>query len=223
MSAKERILGRVRQALKRESAEPHWLHEPVNSGPEFRIPASEPTALLDAFRKELQSLFGEVHAFDSIDAVRSWLMREAFPSILAPDCARLRPVLDGVPHVSWIAGDHPTRTGWENVECGVTPTLGLAAESATVIVAADVSGRAMSVLPPVHVVVATMDQLLPDFEAAVNAFRARYGDDLPSTVSFVTGPSRTADIEKILVLGAHGPKRLVVLMLPANSLPGLDA
>jgi L-lactate dehydrogenase complex protein LldG len=45
---------------------------------------------------------------------------------------------------------------------------------------------------------------------------------LPSTLSVVTGPSRTADIEKILVLGAHGPKRLVVLMLPEGSLPALE-
>jgi len=80
----------------------------------------------------------------------------------------------------------------------------------------------MSVLPPVHVVVATMDQLLTDLDAAVKFVRKRYGDQLPSTLSVVTGPSRTADIEKILVLGAHGPKRLVVLMLPEGSLPPLD-
>jgi len=222
VSSRDQILDRIRQALKRESPEPHWLHEPVADGPEFSIPPNEPAALLEAFTKELQSLFGEVHAFDSIDEAKEWIAAESFPSILAPDCSRLKPVLEGVPNVTWISTSHPSRLGWENFACGITPTLGLAAESGTVIVAADVSGRAMSVLPPTHVVVATLDQLLQDFASAVKAVRDRYGGELPSTVSFITGPSRTADIEKILVLGAHGPKRLVVLLLPEGSLPSIE-
>jgi len=222
MTARDRIFERIRQSLKRESPEPHWLHEPTATGPEFNIPPNEPAAMLEAFTNELQSLFGEVHAFDSVNGAREWIIKEAFPSILAPDCARLKPVLDGIQNVQWIGKDSPSRAGWEHAACGITPTLGLAAESGTVVVAADVSGRAMSVLPPVHVVVATMDQLLPDFESAVKMVRGRYGGKLPSTLSFITGPSRTADIEKILVLGAHGPKRLAVLILPADSLPPIE-
>jgi L-lactate dehydrogenase complex protein LldG len=222
MSTRDRILDRVKQSLKRESPEPHWLHEPVSEGPEFNIPPNEPAAMLEAFTKELTSLFGEVHAMSSVGEARTWIEKEAFPSILAPDCARLKPVLDGLSNVQWIGRDNVGRVGWEDFACGVTPTIGLAAESGTVAVAADVSGRAMSVLPPTHVVIATMDQLLPDFASAVKSVRTRYGGNLPSTISFITGPSRTADIEKILVLGAHGPKRLVVIVLPAGSLPAVD-
>jgi L-lactate dehydrogenase complex protein LldG len=222
MTNKEQILARIRQALKRESPEPHWLHEPVGDGPDFPLPAGDSQSLLVAFQAELQSLFGEVHSFASVEEGNRWLRDENFPTIFAPECERLKPVLFGVPGVTWIQKDNPTRKGWEDFACGVTPTVCLAAESGSVIVAADVSGRAMSVLPPVHVVVATMDQLLTDLDAAVKFVRKRYGDQLPSTLSVVTGPSRTADIEKILVLGAHGPKRLVVLMLPEGSLPPLD-
>jgi L-lactate dehydrogenase complex protein LldG len=221
MNGKEQILGRIRQALKRESPEPHWLHEPMGEGPLFPLAENDPQSLFAAFRNELQGLFGEVHAFAKVEDANHWLHDEKFPSLLAPDCERLKPILFGIPGVTWIQKDNPTRKGWEDFACGVTPTLGLSAESGSLLVAADVSGRAMSVLPPVHVVVATMDQLLPDLEAALAIVRRRYGDKLPSTLSVVTGPSRTADIEKILVLGAHGPKRLVVLMLPEGSLPPL--
>jgi L-lactate dehydrogenase complex protein LldG len=74
-------------------------------------------------------------------------------------------------------------------------------------------GRALSVLPPHHVVLAKRDQLLPDLPAAFELLKKKYGTDYPSLISFITGPSRTGDIERILVLGAHGPKKLTILCL----------
>jgi L-lactate utilization protein LutC len=70
------------------------------------------------------------------------------------------------------------------------------------------AGRAASVLPELHLVVARREQLVPDLPTAFALLRQRYGDHWPSAISLITGPSRTADIEKILVMGAHGPKRL---------------
>ena len=52
-----------------------------------------------------------------------------------------------------------------------------------------------------------------DIKDALSYMQRRYGDQIPTMVSTVTGPSRTADIEKRLVLGAHGPKELYVLLL----------
>jgi L-lactate dehydrogenase complex protein LldG len=63
------------------------------------------------------------------------------------------------------------------------------------------------------VVVASKDQLLPDLLSAFALMRKKYGANYPSTISFITGPSRTGDIERILVLGAHGPKRLTILLI----------
>jgi L-lactate dehydrogenase complex protein LldG len=69
------------------------------------------------------------------------------------------------------------------------------------------------VLPPVHLVIAQRDQLLPDLATALVFIRRRYDGQWPSTLSIITGPSRTGDIEKVLVLGAHGPKRLAVFFV----------
>lgn len=55
--------------------------------------------------------------------------------------------------------------------------------------------------------------MLPDLTAAFELVKQRYGSNYPSFFSFITGPSRTGDIERILVLGAHGPKRLSVLLV----------
>ena len=69
-------------------------------------------------------------------------------------------------------------------------------------------------LPPHHVVVARKSQMLGDLGEAFVALRTKYGTNYPSLLSFVTGPSRTGDIERILVLGAHGPKRLTIFCVP---------
>jgi len=74
------------------------------------------------------------------------------------------------------------------------------------------SGRAANFLPEVHIVVAKPSQVVPAVKDAVDFLNARYGS-LPSMVSFITGPSRTADIEKTLVMGAHGPRELIVFVV----------
>jgi L-lactate dehydrogenase complex protein LldG len=74
-------------------------------------------------------------------------------------------------------------------------------------------GRALSVLPPHHVVIARRDHLVPDLPAAYELLHHTYGPNAwPSTITLITGPSRTGDIERILVLGAHGPKKLTVIL-----------
>jgi L-lactate dehydrogenase complex protein LldG len=77
-------------------------------------------------------------------------------------------------------------------------------------------GRSMTVFPPVHVVVAFTSQLVPDLKSAFQLIKNKYNGKLPSMLSAITGPSRTADIEKTLVLGAHGPKELYVFLVQDN-------
>jgi len=62
-------------------------------------------------------------------------------------------------------------------------------------------------------VLAYTSQLVPDLKDGFALLKQKYGDNMPSMISNVTGPSRTADIEKTLVLGAHGPKELFVFLL----------
>jgi L-lactate dehydrogenase complex protein LldG len=84
---------------------------------------------------------------------------------------------------------------------------------AILVSSASSSGRALSILPHVHVVVADADQVVPDLGSALALTKARHGDQMPSMLSFITGPRRTGDIERILVLGAHGPKELYLVLV----------
>jgi L-lactate dehydrogenase complex protein LldG len=63
------------------------------------------------------------------------------------------------------------------------------------------------------VVVAEASQVVPDLGSSLALVQARHGKDMPSMLSFITGPSRTGDIERILVLGAHGPKELYLVLV----------
>jgi L-lactate dehydrogenase complex protein LldG len=100
----------------------------------------------------------------------------------------------------------------ERCDVGITECEALIAQTGSVLVTNRSSGgRALSVLPPHHVVLARRDQLLRDLPSAFQFLKQKYRDDYPSMISFITGPSRTGDIERILVLGAHGPKKLTVL------------
>lgn len=97
---------------------------------------------------------------------------------------------------------------------GISECDALVAQTGTVVVTSrSAGGRALSVLPPHHVVIARREQLVPDLPAAFALLKTKYGNGYPSMISFVTGPSRTGDIERILVLGAHGPKRLTIFCL----------
>jgi L-lactate dehydrogenase complex protein LldG len=75
------------------------------------------------------------------------------------------------------------------------------------------SGRTTSVYAPIHICIATSSQLVYDVKDALVFLQKKYGNQLPSQISFATGPSRTADIEKTLVVGVHGPKEVYCFLL----------
>lgn len=100
----------------------------------------------------------------------------------------------------------------ESCDAGITECDALVAQTGSVLVTnRSAGGRALSVLPPHHVVLARREQLIPDLPSAFDLLKKKYASNYPSLVSFITGPSRTGDIERILVLGAHGPKKLTIL------------
>jgi L-lactate dehydrogenase complex protein LldG len=102
---------------------------------------------------------------------------------------------------------------FENMQAGITGCEFLVARTGSVIVtSATESGRQMNVFPPVHIVLAHVSQLIDYPAEAYKCLLEKYGTELPSTISTITGPSRTADIEKTLVLGAHGPKEFIVFL-----------
>jgi L-lactate dehydrogenase complex protein LldG len=96
-------------------------------------------------------------------------------------------------------------------DAGITECDALIAQTGGVAVTnRRAGGRALSMLPPQHVVIARREQLVPDLPAAFALLQQKYAPDFPSMISFITGPSRTGDSERILVLGAHGPKKLTI-------------
>jgi L-lactate dehydrogenase complex protein LldG len=100
----------------------------------------------------------------------------------------------------------------ELCDVGISECDALIAQTGSVLVTnRSAGGRALSVLPPHHVVLARREQLLPDLPAAFELLQRKYAEDYPSFISIITGPSRTGDIERILVLGAHGPKKLTII------------
>ena len=98
-------------------------------------------------------------------------------------------------------------------EASITPCEFLISRTGSVMVSnGGETGRKLFVAPDVHIVLATENQVVADIPDALTAIQKKYST-LPSWVSNITGPSRTADIEKTLILGAHGPKKLIVFIL----------
>ncbi len=89
---------------------------------------------------------------------------------------------------------------------------GLADTGSVVLLSSAEEPRARSLLPRVHVSLLHEDRILPGLAELFEEL----GDDLPSSVAIVTGPSRSADIEQRLVVGVHGPGEVHVVLLPAR-------
>jgi len=102
---------------------------------------------------------------------------------------------------------------FESMQASITGCEFLVARTGSVLVSSSSqSGRQLNVFPPIHIVLAHVSQLVNYLNEALIAVQQKYDNHLPSTISTITGPSRTADIEKTLVLGAHGPKEFIVFL-----------
>lgn len=102
----------------------------------------------------------------------------------------------------------------KKAEAGLTTCEALLARTGSIMLSsANSGGRRLSIYPEKHLVVARTSQLVPDIKDGLKLLRQKYAPKLPSMISMVSGPSRTADIEKTLVLGAHGPKQLVLFLI----------
>ena len=99
-------------------------------------------------------------------------------------------------------------------EVGITLCDSLIARNGSVLLTnGSGAGRRLSIYPHNHLVVAYTSQLVLDIKDGFKILKDKYGTLLPTMICNVTGPSRTADIEKTLVLGAHGPKELIVFLI----------
>jgi L-lactate dehydrogenase complex protein LldG len=98
-------------------------------------------------------------------------------------------------------------------EASITGCEFLIARTGSIVLSSVHQGRIPSVYAPVHVCIATTSQLVYDIKDGLNGLKDKYHQYLPSLITFATGPSRTADIEKTLVVGVHGPKEVYCFVI----------
>ena len=99
-------------------------------------------------------------------------------------------------------------------DASITTCEHLVARTGTIVMtAATQSGRTASVYAPIHICVAHTSQLVYDVKDALLSVKEKYAGNLPSLITFASGPSRTADIEKTLVVGVHGPGEVYVFLV----------
>jgi L-lactate dehydrogenase complex protein LldG len=229
MTDREKILGRIREALTVEAPMPgqhhgHGSHKPGGASPSTQarewLPAVGDSAAAEvaAFRENAVGLKADFQIATSRDELAALLCKlrdaEGWKKIAAHHgeladavCAAL-----GLPVLKTDGGYDVHEL--EKCDAAITECDALVAQTGSVLVTSrSAGGRALSVLPPHHVVIARREQLLRDLPAAFQFLKRKYGANYPSMISFITGPSRTGDIERILVLGAHGPKKLTIFMV----------
>lgn len=106
------------------------------------------------------------------------------------------------------------KTDLATCDVSITGCEYLVARTGSIVMStAQSSGRTTSVYAPIHICIAFTDQLVYDVKDALQAAKEKYGNNLPSLITFATGPSRTADIEKTLVVGVHGPKEVYLFLV----------
>lgn len=225
MTARDDILGGIRRSLGRGAltgASADATAERVAAHRRNLIPAR--AAALDAagrvdlfvqMAEAVQSTVARVAADSDVPGeVVRYLAAENLPAevTMAPD-----PGLDALP---W--ADRPLlqiRRG--KAEAGdavsLTPCLAAVAETGTLmLISGEATPTTLNFLPDTHIVVLRAGQVVASYEDGWDLLRVQAADrlwGLPRTVNFITGPSRTGDIEQRIELGAHGPRRLHVIVV----------
>jgi L-lactate dehydrogenase complex protein LldG len=201
-SARQEILDRLQNAV----------HD-VPEKPDFEAPVyhSIEGSLEEIFKENLEKVNGSVHLFQSekelYSALQDQLSKYNSEDIVCSE-RELTISLNSYNIQFSESSELP-----ENLEVGITGCEFLIAHTGSIMVSsAQKGGRQLFIYPPVHIVIAKSDQLVDYLESAYSGIQKTYDKELPSQVTLITGPSRTADIEKTLVLGAHGPKELHVFI-----------
>lgn len=222
--ARSDILARIREALKVKAPRPHLRAEPSDQRPAKAGKAWLPDggesreASLTILAEQLAKLKAALMRVPDAEAAASALAELARVKGWKQAASHADPLLEAVsrslPCPVWNVAEGFDKRRLEACDVGITTCESLVAQLGSALVSSRSSGgRGLSILPHVHVIVATVDQVVPDLDVAIAQARSRNAGETPSMLSFITGPSRTGDIERILVLGAHGPKELYVLLI----------
>jgi L-lactate utilization protein LutC len=107
----------------------------------------------------------------------------------------------------------PDRQALFDFDVGITTAQAAIAETGTLVLESDTERhRLVSLVPPVHIAIVDAESIVPTLGDALKLVARENALDMSRTVTFITGPSRTADIELTLAIGVHGPKELYVIL-----------
>lgn len=225
-TARERILSKVKRSLDTEgrSAEAKAALEARLRQPKpGLIPQRgqlDETGRLDLFERMALEQAASVERLCDLSqvpaAVTRYLKQENLPAELrmAPD-----PVIEALPWQEEALLSVETGRSKGDDLVSLTGAFAAVAETGTLVLTSGPHGpTTLNFLPDTHIVVIQAEKVVGPYEDAVAQLRAAYGaGKMPRSVNFITGPSRTADIEQTIQLGAHGPRRLHILLVGAGS------
>ena len=229
-SERESILGRIREALKTPAPHAaHGAHSSLSNSASSLTTASPPRAWLPfvgesfedrlaLFQKNASDLKADFHVVadrqELLQKLQNLRDRDAWKKIGSHAGELTDAICQDLELPVCRTDQKYDVRELESCGAGITQCDALIAQTGSVLVTSrSAGGRALSVLPPHHIVLAKREQLLPDLPEAFALLKRKYAPNYPSFISLITGPSRTGDIERILVLGAHGPKKLTIFFL----------
>ena len=205
-TGKEGILKNIRKALTQSVDQPFPGIEKINFA--FENTSDDLTVL---FAERFSSLLGKfsfcVNEEDLVNQIRQLVLDRGWTEVHCADENIKGALLSfGFPAFS--------EKQLADVDVSITKCEVLVARTGSMVLSStESSGRLTSVYAPIHICIAKASQLVYDIKDALVFMQKKYGDQLPSMISFATGPSRTADIEKTLVVGVHGPKEVFCFLL----------
>ncbi len=219
--ARAQILGGIRRSLRRgelagdaRGAVEMRLAEPPR-GPSVargQLPQADKVALFCQWAETLNATVARVGPADVPGEVSAYLARNNLPAnvAMAPS-----PLLEGYDWASQKMLSIRRGRGEGSDQVSVTGAFAGIAETGTVVMASGPDHPvSLNLLPDTHVVVLRESDIVGGYEDVWGRLRARYGKNLmPRTVNTITGPSRTGDIEQAMELGAHGPRRMHILVV----------
>lgn len=206
--SKESILKKIRQALSHSTPLPF----PQSEGNQPVLPPSAEELEVE-FAEQFNALQGRF-----IFCVNRQELAFQFNSLVKKqDWKKIYCIENKIKEfVGTAAEERFTDKDLAGCDVSVTSCEYLVARTGSIVMsAAQPSGRTTSVYAPIHICIAFTNQLVYDVKDALTLLKEKYNGKLPSLITFATGPSRTADIEKTLVVGVHGPKEVYCFLVDA--------
>lgn len=203
--SRNKILQKIKQALKNPVPVP--FPDQVSETPLF-IPTEEELTI--GFAEKFTELLGKfVYCADEAE-----LVHQLSQLIIANNWTKVFSIETGwLDDMKSFNFNPVTTTDLASCDAAITLCDHLVARTGSIVLSAQqLSGRTTSVYAPIHICIAYTHQLVFDISDSLDRFKKEL-DHLPSMISYATGPSRTADIEKTLVVGVHGPKEVYCFLV----------